>query len=266
MIKILSAVVILYTGCFALLWALRLSFIYPLDPAYVPLADTTLRNVVEKTLHTPDGETLIVWVARAPTDATTLVYFPGNAGNLGNRVDRLKRIQSWGFGFVALAYRGSSGSSGTPNERAISQDAIQLVQSLPELLGKSPRGPIVYYGESLGTGVAAKLSTSHPPDGLVLEAPFTSMAELASRQFPMFPVKMVLEEVWNTQAHIKTVKVPLLAIHGTDDAVIPYDMGKAVVGASPSTDKKLVTVQGGTHHNLWTSKSQRAIYDFVNRL
>lgn len=263
--KILGVAIVLYIGFFAALWAGRLNLIYPFDPTYVPLSETSLQNFKEKRLRTPDGETLVIWVAKPRKSAPVFIYFSGNAGNLANRAKRFERLHSWGFGIVALGYRGSSGSSGTPGEDVITEDALQVRQALPELLGNKARGPVIYYGESLGTGVATKLAGKRAPDGLILEAPYTSVAELAAQRMPMFPVASVLEEVWDSKAHIKKVKTPLLVIHGTDDDVIPFSMGQTIFNTSPARNKKMHIVKGGGHSNLWTSNTQRAILKFANQ-
>jgi fermentation-respiration switch protein FrsA (DUF1100 family) len=262
--KFLAVSVAFYCALFAVFWLARLTLIYPLDPSYVPLKGTGLTDVVEHQLETPDGETLIVWVAEPQASKPLILYFPGNAGNLGHRAQRFRRLQARGFGFVAMAYRGSGGSGGSPNERHISADAIQIRESLLHFLDFDPQDIVVYYGESLGTGVAAKLAATHAPDGLILEAPFTSLVNVAAAQLPIFPVKLVLDEVWDSTEYLKTVSAPLLIIHGTDDTIVPYDMGAALFAAASSDQKQMITVKGGSHFNLWTADTQRQLFRFLN--
>ena len=44
-----------------------------------------------------------------------------------------------------------------------------------------PAERIVAFGESLGTGVAVALAATHRIGGVVLEAPFTSAADVGAR-------------------------------------------------------------------------------------
>ena len=137
-----------------------------------------------------------------------IVYFHGNAGNLADRAQRFKLLLKRGYGLVALGYRGSSGSEGSPSEGAITSDALLLIQNLPTFVGNMKGRKIIYYGESLGTGVAIKTSLTHLPDALVLEAPYKSIVELAAQQMPIFPIRTVLDERWNSIKNISTINAP----------------------------------------------------------
>lgn len=256
----------LYVAIFGLLITLQDRLIYPFDSSPVTPVKAGEPRLAEKTLTTPDGETLIVWAARATGRKPTLLYFHGNAGNLANRAQRFDRLLDRGYGVVALAYRGSSGSTGSPSEQALTADAVLLRRSLAQLLGQPPKGKIIYYGESLGTAVATSLASQIPPDGLLLEAPFTSLTELTAEKLPIFPTRHFLRSKWNTESRIKSLKTPLLILHGTKDEVIPYVFGKQIYQAAASQNKHLETLKGSGHANLWNIQGQTAIYRFINGL
>jgi fermentation-respiration switch protein FrsA (DUF1100 family) len=165
-----------------------------------------------------------------------------------------------------MAYRGSSGSTGRPSEDVISQDTVLLRNNLEQLLGQKPKGKIIYYGESLGTGVATKLAASFPPNALILEAPYTSVVNLAAAQMPIFPIRAVLDQRWETSDHIKGVSSPTLILHGTADRVIPYRHGKVVYTASPAKHKRMKTIKGGNHLSAFSVEGQKAIYRFIEAL
>jgi len=260
------AAIVLYLAAFALVWFARTSLIYPFDPTHITPRQAGEPRLAEKTLTTDDGNTLIVWEHPAKGRKATLVYFHGNAGNLAGRAGRFRRLLDHGYGIVAMAYRGSGGSTGRPSEAAISKDAVLLRNSLAEILGQTPKGKIIYYGESLGTGVATKLAIKYPPDALILEAPYTSIVDLAARQMPFFPIRAVLDQRWETSTYILNVKSPTLILHGTRDRVVPYAMGKTVFALSPAKNKVIKTLKGAGHLSAFSSLGQTAIYRFIDGL
>ncbi len=256
----------LYFAGFTLVWFARISLIYPFDPSHITPRQAGEVRLTEKTLTTDDGKVLIVWERPAKEYKATLVYFPGNAGNLAGRAWRFGNLIDRGYGVVALAYRGSGGSTGRPSEAAISKDAVLLRHNLPLILGHPPKGKIIYYGESLGTGVATKLAVIYPPDALILEAPYTSIVDLAAKQMPFFPIRTVLDQRWETTKYITQTESPTLIIHGTHDQVVPYAMGKTLFALSPAKNKVLKTLQEAGHLSAFSSLGQTAIYRFIEGL
>jgi fermentation-respiration switch protein FrsA (DUF1100 family) len=264
--RTLKTVIILYIAAFAIVWIARTWLIYPFSSVHKTPAQAGEPRLSEKTLTTPDGNTLVVWARPAKGRKATIVYFHGNAGNLAGRAQRFDRLIDRGYGVVAMAYRGSSGSTGRPSEDMITQDTVLLRKNLTQLLGHNPKGKIVYYGESLGTGVATKLAVSYPPDALILEAPYTSVVDLAAAQMPFFPIRAVLDQRWETDQHISKVTKPTLILHGTSDRVIPYRHGKAVLAASGAKHKRLKTIKGGNHLSAFSVEGQKSIYRFIEGL
>lgn len=264
--RMFYTVVFLYLAAFAVIWFARTSLIYPFSSVYQTPAQAGEPRLSEKRLTTGDGETLIIWARPAKGRKATIIYFHGNAGNLAGRAERFNRLIDRGYGLVALAYRGSSGSSGRPSEKAITQDTLLLRNKLAQILGRKPAGKVVYYGESLGTGVAVKLASTIPPDALILEAPYTSIVDMAARQMSIFPVRTVLDQRWETEKHIKSVKSPTLILHGTNDQVVPYTQGKTVFKLSPAKNKVMKSLKGGNHFSAFSMEGQTAIYRFINAL
>jgi fermentation-respiration switch protein FrsA (DUF1100 family) len=258
--KFLFIIGLLYCGFFALLWTQRGALIYPFDPSSSPAPS----QLSETSVTTIDQKSLVVWFAKPRLQKPVIFYFHGNAGNLASRTFRFQQFTKRGYGVIAMAYRGSSGSTGTPSEQSITSDARLIRNSIHTILGQTHTGPIIYYGESLGTGVAAKLASEIAPDGLILEAPYTSVATRAAEQFPMFPIQSLLDERWETLDYISSVTAPLLILHGTDDKVIPIEHGKRVFSAAASLDKTLNIIVGASHHQLWSVEGQTAIYKFIN--
>ena len=264
--RMIGWLIILYIAAFATVWFARTTLIYPFSTAYQTPKDAGEPRLREYKLKTDDGNTLVIWARPAKGRKATVLYFHGNAGNLAGRAQRFDRLLDRGYGVVAMAYRGSGGSTGKPSEDVISKDAILLRASLAQILGKAPRGKIIYYGESLGTGVATKLATSTLPDALILEAPYTAIVDLAAKQMPFFPIRAVLDQRWETREYIKEINTPTMVLHGTNDRVIPYAHGKIIFDLSPVKNKVMKTLQGGGHLSAFSVAGQTAIYRFIEGL
>ncbi|MFT5345122.1 MAG: alpha-beta hydrolase superfamily lysophospholipase, partial [Dinoroseobacter sp.] len=184
----------------------------------------------------------------------------GNAGGLGNRSQRFEAMIRAGLGVNALAYRGSTGSGGTPSEEALRADAKLLAQLTA---AQYPGVEIAYYGESLGTGVAAWLATEIAPARMVLEAPYTSIPDAALQTKAPGWVRVLFANLWDTEGHIAFVTAPLLVLHGIEDQVIPVEQGRAVYEAAGSADKRILTLPGVGHHDVWQPEVQAEFLKFL---
>ena len=253
-----STLLILATSYFA--WYMErfeIAMIYPFDATYTTPEVAGEPRLSEMRVTTADGEELIVWRSEAKPDKPTLVYFPGNAGSLRDRAERFGRLLDRGYGITALAYRGSGGSSGRPEEMLLTDDAIALVRS-------ETGRPVILYGESLGTAVAIKLASNGLGDALVLEAPFTSISELVESQYPHETVEHLITQRWDSLRQIPSVRQPLLVIHGTDDRVVPISMGRKIFAGAGSKNKRFIEVSERGHGSLWTTETQQALFDFLD--
>ena len=261
--KFICILILLYLLAFAALWFGRLAAIYPFDPTRVSPADAGVPTMQAQTLHSFDDTALAVWTKQPRPRKPTIIYFHGNAGNLATRAQRFERLIERGYGVIAMAYRGSSGSQGAPSQELITKDSQSLIKNLTKL-GFRHQSKLIYYGESLGTGVAAQLATSHPPDAMILEAPFTSITDLAAKQFPMFPIRQLMDQSWDSQTAIQNFNAPLLILHGRDDKLIPFTHAQSIFNASPSQKKTLKIMPNTSHHNIWSVFGQESIYKFIN--
>ncbi|XOJ73986.1 alpha/beta hydrolase [Candidatus Pelagibacter sp. Uisw_114] len=85
---------------------------------------------------------------------------------------------------------------------------------------------IVLYGESLGTGIATDIAQNHKFAGVILESPFTSMVDAAKNVYPYFPIRFLLKDKYESDKKIKNLKSPILIMHGEEDKIVPFWMGK----------------------------------------
>jgi uncharacterized protein len=202
----------------------------------------------EHVLTTADGEKVIVWHVPAKPGHPVVLYFHGNGDFLAGFFPRFREPIADGTGIVALSYRGYAGSSGTPSERGLLQDAaaayaFTTARYAPER--------IVAWGFSLGTGVAVALATEHRIGKLILEAPYMSTVDIA-RTLPLMrfvPVRLLMLDQFRSDLRIARFNVPLLVMHGTDDHVIPIAAGEHLF-ALAHEPKQFVRFEGGGHENL----------------
>lgn len=206
-----------------------------------------LKGVEDLTLETNDGERLVAWYSPARPGQPTLLYFHGNGGTLGARADRLAGYRALGRGFLIMAYRGYSGSTGSPSEARNVADA-KLAYDTLRGFGVAA-DDIIIYGESLGTGVAVQVAAEKPAAGIVLDAPYTSILDVAIRCYPYLPARLLMRDRYETMKFLPRVKIPLLVIHGEQDEIIPVAMGREVAAKAPGPSEiKTFARAGHTDH------------------
>jgi fermentation-respiration switch protein FrsA (DUF1100 family) len=153
----------------------------------------------------------------------TILIFHGNAGNLFNRVYKLNELNKLDVNILLISWRGFSGNKGKPTEKNLYYDAEEAVKWLNNrgVISKN----IILYGESLGTGVATELGTSNAFGGIILESPFTSIANAAKIYYPYLPVNIILKDRYDSIGKIKNITTPILIMHGKKDNIVPQKMG-----------------------------------------
>ena len=204
---------------------------------------------------TPDTE-LNAWHQVAAPDQPTLVYFHGNAGHLGDRAERFAAFATVGVGVIMIAYRGYSGSDGQPSERANIADASAALDWL--IAKQISARPFVLYGESLGTGIAIALAASASDTqrkhlgGLILDAPYTSIADVGALAFPMLPVHAVMRDTYRSNDRAPRVTLPTLIVHGSEDAIVPVAMGRTIAErlGGPTTFQEIAGAGHMDHYPL----------------
>lgn len=220
------------------------------------IAAPSLPGVERVAIKTPDGETLTAWWREPQPHGIVFLFFDGNGGAPELWNARWREIARSNAGFLAVYYRGYSGSTGRPTERGLITDARAGYQWLVDR-DINPRR-IVIHGFSLGSGVAVQLAADHPARALVLEAPFTAAVDVAAENFPFFPVRLVMTDQFKSREFISKVAMPVFIAHGDRDEVVPYRMGERLFALAPAP-KEFMRVRGAKHTGL----VQGGIYDRV---
>jgi len=199
-------------------------------------------------LATADGEKIILWHAPAKAGMPTILYFHGNAGEIGDRPLRFNYYHSRGFGVAYLSYRGYGGSSGSPSEAGLIADAMAAYDWLIAR-GVEP-SRIALLGESLGSGVAVQLAAKREVGAVALEAPYTSTVDVAANIYWWLPVHTLMKDQFKSMDFIGAVVAPLFIIHGDKDTLIPVEFGRRLFAAA-NQPKELEVVQGFGHEVLF---------------
>lgn len=238
-----------------LLWQNRLIFVP------YPIIQTTPANVglsyqeVWIPVSTKTGKVEHLygwWIPAASPETGVLLYLHGNGENIGGNVEHSQRFHQLGFSVLLIDYRGYGKSEGNfPTEGRVYQDAEAAWDYLVQQRGIAPQ-EIFVYGHSLGGAIAIDLATRHPEiPGLIVESSFTSMGDMVDHQgvYGLLPKNILLTQRFDSISKIKSLKMPLLLIHGTADLTVPATMSQLLFDAA-TAPKKLWFVPDANHVNV----------------
>jgi fermentation-respiration switch protein FrsA (DUF1100 family) len=235
----------------------RLVFV-PLGAPGTPAeADVPDMRVVR--YQTGDGLMLEGWY-KPPAGRPTIVYFHGNAGHFGERAFKARYFMDRGYGFLLASYRGYAGNPGRPSEAGCYRDARAAL----DFLAREAVAPsdIVIYGESLGTGVATAMAHEYAAAALVLEAPFSSLVDVAARRYWWTPARWLLRDRFESARRIAAIDMPLLIFHGGRDRVVPLKFGKRLFTAALEP-KELRILPAAGHADLYDFGAAEVIEEFL---
>ena len=236
-----------YLGGLAALFLAQRAFIFPIPQAVRTAPDAAgFPEAEEHLLTTDDGEKVIVWHVPAKPGHAVVLYFHGNGDFLAGFFGRFRDIIADGVGVVALSYRGYAGSSGKPSERGLLADAAAAYAFTT---ARYSADRIVVWGFSLGSGVAVALAAEQPVGRIILEAPYTSIADVAASAFRFAPVRWLIKDPFRSDLRMAGVAVPLLVMHGARDPTIPIAFGEGLF-ALAREPKQFVRFPLGGHNDL----------------
>jgi len=236
-----------YLGGLAVLLFAQRSLVFPIPQTgrTAPQA-AGFPQAEEPILATTDGQKVIIWHVPARPGHAVVIYCPGNGDFLAGAVGRFRDMTSDGTGLVALSYRGYAGSSGRPSEQGLLLDADAAYGFTAARYGADR---IVVWGFSLGSGVAVALAADRPVGTLILEAPYTSIADVAALRFRIAPVRWLIRDPFRSDARIGRVTARLLIMHGERDPAIPIRFGERLFTLAHEP-KQFVRFPQGGHNDL----------------
>ncbi|WP_169728798.1 alpha/beta hydrolase [Salinarimonas rosea] len=262
LVRALVLVAGVYAALVAALYLYQRPLQYPAPQGVATAAEAGAEGFADVVLETADGERIRAYFRPPEPGRTLVVYFHGNAGSIRQRAPRAAALAEGGRGVLITSYRGYSGSTGSPTEEGLVADGRAALAFARE---HAPAQRIVLYGESLGTGVAVALAAQTDVGAVVLDAPFTSAADVARMRYPFVPIGLLMHDQFDSAARIAAVEAPLLVMHGTADAITPFAQGRALYEAA-GEPKRFVAFDGEGHTGLLENgglAAVRALLDAV---
>lgn len=200
-------------------------------------------------IPTEDGVTLHAWWLENPAARAQVIFWHGNGGNLSVWLDVVAGLRQHGFSVLAVDYRGYGASTGSPTERGLYRDADATVAAFHERF-KQDRTPVVYWGRSIGSAVAAYAASRHAPDGLVLESPFPDVRRILSNNAVLWGLSLFSSYRFPQARFLERYDGPLLVIHGDADSIVPFSAGRALFDGARTARKTFVPIPGADHNDL----------------
>jgi uncharacterized protein len=244
------------------LYAMQRELVFPPLGAHISAKAAGFPEAQEILVPTSDGEKLIAWYVPPKVDKPLVIYFHGNGDTLSWRTNRDRLLVADGTGLLAVSYRGFEGSTGNPSETGFHLDANAAYEFAAS---RVPIDRIVLWGHSLGTGVAVQLAAERKVEALILEAPYTSVADIAAMRYPFVPIRLLLKDQFRSDLRIGQVTAPVLVLHGELDDIIPVQYGRRLYELAHNP-KRFISFPKGGHLDLDDHGALTAVREFVTQL
>ncbi len=235
-----ATLIILYLG--------QRSFIYLPETRWIEPEQVGASDF--ETVEIASGQTRLKawWKAPPAKGAPVILHFHGNGGSVADRAGIYRQLTGGRYGILAAEYPGYAGNGGE-----LSEDSFFAAgQSYYDWLKAQgyEASQIIIAGQSLGTGVAVNLASENAAAGLLLEAPYSSIADVAARAVPWIPVRWLLKDQYDSQSRIARIDMPLAWVHGDRDNVIDMSFGQKLFDAARNP-KCAHIIEGAGHNDLW---------------
>lgn len=235
---------LIFLALFALLYLALCGLLYAKQRALIYFPETT-RVAAAQTDVSIDRSDVVLrgWVAN-PGRSGAILYFGGNGESIElNRGDFARYFPSRSS--YLIAYRGYGASEGQPDQNALFADALAIYDDVRQ----RHAGPIAVIGRSLGSGVASYLASQRTVDRLVLVTPFDSLADVGQTHYPLFPVRWLVRDRYESFRYLPQHAGPLMVIRAPNDAVIPARHTDRLIAGLPR-EPEIVAFPRADHNNL----------------
>lgn len=263
LLRIGLTMTVAYGAVVAAAYVAQRRLLYFPDTRVIDPAATRVPDMAAHWLEAADGTRVVAWYKAAPEGRPTIVMFHGNAGNLAHRDLKARFFLDRGYGVLMAGYRGYGGSEGRPDEAGLIADGRAAMAFLDQQ--GIPGERLVLFAESLGTGIAVRIAAERAVAALVLEAPYSSITDVAARAYPYLPVRSLIKDRFASIEHIGRVTAPLLVVHGARDRVIPPDIGRRLFDAA-NQPKQAVLIDGAGHNDVFEAGGRLAAIEFLDQL
>ena len=245
-LKVVAVLVVVIVMVVAVMWSMQRKLIYFPDTQR-PETPSGARDVV---LHTEDGIDLDGWwwEPQGQVREAAVLIANGNAGHRGGRTILASKLSARGFHVLQFDYRGYGGNAGSPTQEGLYRDAEAAhdwVTGDADIAADS----VLYFGESLGTGVVSHLATVRKPAGMLLRSPFVDLPAVGEHIYPGLPVRALMRDVYPVARNVREVSVPMVVAYGTADDIVPAQQSRDVINAAETSSQVEVVVVSGAGHN-----------------
>ncbi|MEP3225769.1 MAG: alpha/beta hydrolase [Parasphingorhabdus sp.] len=253
----------LYLIIVAMAYTFQRALLYAPDRNGPSEQDLTAADFSSVSINADEHVLQSLWRKPVEEAKPVFLHLHGNAGSTAVRLPIYQAMAADGAGVLAVGYPGYGGNPGSPDEQALYKTARANYDWLIAQGFKAEQ--IIIVGQSLGTGVATWLATEKDAAGLILEAAYTAMDDMAQRQFPILPAKWLTKDRYPSFSRIDQINMPLIWIHGTNDGLIPFAMGQKLFDAArePKTAR---AIKNGGHNDLWMRGIDAIIRNEADRL
>lgn len=188
------------------------------------------------------------WFVPVQQARVTVLLSHGNAGNISDRLETIRILNSLNLNVFIYDYSGYGQSEGRPSEEITyrnAQDAWNYLVDVKQI----PPHQIILMGRSLGGAVAAWLAVKKEPAALMLESTFTSAVDLAAEIYPFLPVRLMMKFQYPTIKYLRQISVPVMVLHSEDDQLVPIHHGRELykMAERPKTFFEMKGGHGNSH-------------------
>ena len=213
-----------------------------------------LDNVIDGAIEVEENVVLGYRMYVHDPTAPIVLLFHGNSEIAPDYDDAAPMYHHAGVSLMVVDYRGYGWSTGRPLVSTLLSDAEVVYECLPSVFTEAIQegSPLIVMGRSLGSACAIELAIRHPGalKGLIIESGFAHVVPLLSHLGMPTVDKVHLSDPINNIGKITLTSVPLLVIHGEEDALIPVEEGQALHDSSPATIKRLKRIPSAGHNDL----------------
>lgn len=264
MMRLLFAISVTYVLFFVYLVIFQRNFIYfPMVYSRPDISKAPFMQWID--VKTSDGLELKAWYSPPQEGKPTVIYFHGNARNIEDRMPRAIHMIRAGYGMILAEYRGYGGNPGKPTEEGLYKDARAYIEWVKQEQNLEPED-MIFYGESLGTGVAVQMATEYQSKAVILESPYNSVLAVAKRNFFMYPfLGYFLKDQYLSDQKIANINAPVLMAVAGRDFVIPARFGLKLYDAAVEP-KTLKLYEDAGHVGVYAHGFDDDLIEFVEGL
>ena len=225
----------IYLVMIGLLYLSQRSLLYFPSPAYDHDLDVfQIEN---------EGERINVLVLN-PNRSNAIIYFGGNAEPVIFNAEPFAHHLTE-FTIYLVEYRGYGDSSGSPTEAGLFSDALAVYDSI-----KPKHQQISVMGRSLGSGVATYLASQRSVHKLALITPFDSIANVAKKKMPIFPVGLLLKDRYDSAGRASMVSAEVFIAIAELDQIVPKEHAFELAAAFKDDQVETQVLSGADHNNI----------------